>query len=395
LKILITIFSYPPNADGCAEAASVLARGLAARGHDVTVATEFHPRRQPDAPDANPRVVQFKLSGNTNRRIGIQGTPDERAAYQNFLRGWRGDLIIFENWDSWPTYLAEPLLKKLKPKKFLVSHGYTAHMWDFFPKFPWGLGYWLGGWPLLARTPWLMRRFDRAVFLSERRDFGRFFDHRLARLTGFKKISVIPNGAHAREFNDETLPDFRKEFGVGPGPLLLCVANYSERKNQLLAVRAFRRAQLPDATLALIGSAFNDFAARVRQLDVELQKEFPAGRILMLEKLSRAQTCAAYRAADLFVLPAKAETQPIVLLEAMASRTPWLSTDTGCVAELPGGLVVQTENEMVEKMKALMADASLREQLAEAGWAACQKTYDWEKVVAAYARLVTQVCGKS
>jgi len=46
------------------------------------------------------------------------------------------------------------------------------------------------------------------------------------------------------------------------------------------------------------------------------------GRVVVLERLSRAQTCAAYRAADLFVLPAKAETQPVVLLEAMASHTP-------------------------------------------------------------------------
>ena len=61
----------------------------------------------------------------------------------------------------------------------------------------------------------------------------------------------------------------------------------------------------------------------------------------------------AYRAADLFVLSAKAETQPIVLLEAMASRTPWLATDTGCVSELPGGVVVRSEDELVEKMREL------------------------------------------
>ena len=394
MKILVTIFSYPPNTDGCAEAASVLARGLVQRGHDVTVVTEFHPRRQPGAPDANPRVMEFKLSGNTNRRIGIQGEPAERVAYENFLRAFDGDLVIFENWDSWPTYLAEPLLKNLKPKKILVSHGYTPHIWDFFPKFPWGLGYWLGGWPLLLRTPWLMHRFDHLVFLSHRRDFGRFFDHRIARLTGFKRFSVIPNGAHAREFNDETVPDFRKEFNLGSGPLLLCVANYSDRKNQLLAVRAFRRAQLPDTTFVLIGSEFNSYTAQVRQLDAEMQKEFPAGHVLMLEKLSRAQTCAAYRAADLFVLSAKAETQPIVLLEAMASRTPWLSTDTGCVVELPGGLVACSEDELAEKMKGLMADKNLRQNLAEAGWAASQKTYDWEKVVAAYEQMLLKVIGK-
>src|SRR5882724_5648201 len=224
MKILITTFTYPPNADGCAEASSVLARGMARRGHDVTVATEFHPDRKPDTPEANPRVQQFKISGTANWRVGVQG---EIEAYQKFLRNFSGDLAVFECWDAWPTYLAEPLLKDLKPKKILVSHGYTPHVWGVFPKFPWGISYWLGGWPLFLRTPFLMRRFDRLVFLSTRRDFSRFFDHLLARLTGFKKFSIIPNGAHIREFNDETLPDFRADFGVGSGPLLLCVANYS------------------------------------------------------------------------------------------------------------------------------------------------------------------------
>jgi glycosyltransferase involved in cell wall biosynthesis len=110
--------------------------------------------------------------------------------------------------------------------------------------------------------------------------------------------------------------------------------------------------------------------------------------------LSRAQTCAAYKAADLFVLAAKAETQPVVLLEAMASHTPWLSTDTGCVSELPGGIVARLEDDLVVKMRELASSPALRQGLAAEGWAACQKTYDWERVVAAYDRLITKVCGQ-
>jgi hypothetical protein len=90
MRILITTCTYPPQADGVAEAAAVLARGLARRGHDVTVATEFQPDRKPDAPDASPRVMQFKLTGNASWRIGVQGGPEERAAYQNFPRAFAG-----------------------------------------------------------------------------------------------------------------------------------------------------------------------------------------------------------------------------------------------------------------------------------------------------------------
>lgn len=390
MKLLITTFTYSPLADGCAEAAAVLAHGLAKLGHEVIVATSFLPERLLDVPAANPRVVQFKISGTSNWRVGVQG---ETNIFKEFLHAFDGDLIIFENWDAWPTSLAEPLLPQLKAKKILVSHGYVSHIWTRFHKFPWGLGRWFGGWPLLLRTPFLMRRLDHLVVLSPRQDFGRFFDHRLARWTGFKRISVISNGAHAHEFNDQALPDFRSAFGLGPGLMLLCVANYCDRKNQLMAVRAFRQARLADATLVLVGSEFNEYAEQVRCLDVELQKQFPAGRVMLLEKLTRTQTCAAYRAADLFVLAAKAETQPIVLLEAMASHTPWLSTDTGCVSELPGGMVAASESDWIEKMRTLAASPELRKQLANDGWKACQETYDWERVVAAYDQLIKRVVG--
>jgi glycosyltransferase involved in cell wall biosynthesis len=389
MKILITTNTYRPNMDGCAEAAAVLAEGMARRGHRVTVATEFHPERKPNTPDANPRVEQFNISGTNNWRVGIQG---DKTSYQNFLRGFPCDLMVFQNWDSWPTELALPLLKGSNAKKVMTTQGYAPHIWVPYPKFAWGLGYWIGGWPLVLKTPLMMRKFDHLVFVSERKGFDRFFDHWLAHATGYRNHSVIPNGAWPQEFNGE-LPDFRVQFGIGSGPLLLYVANYGDRKNQLMAVRAFRRAQLKDATLVLIGSAFSDYSKQVQQLDEALRRTHPAGRVLMLEKLDRARTCAAYRAADLFVLSAKAETQPVVLLEAMASHTPWLSTNVGCVTELPGGIVVQSEDEMVEKMKALMADPALRQRLAEEGWAACQKTYDWEQVVAAYERLFNKLCG--
>ena len=138
VKILVTTFTYPPYADGCSEAVSVLTRGLVRLGHAVTVATGMHPGRQPSLPAANPFVESFQISGSANRRIALQATPAEIARYRRFLTDGDYDLIIFENWDAWPTYLAEPLLRQLKPKKILVSHGYTPHLWNVFPKFPWG-----------------------------------------------------------------------------------------------------------------------------------------------------------------------------------------------------------------------------------------------------------------
>ena len=158
-----------------------------------------------------------------------------------------------------------------------------------------------------------------------------------------------------------------------------------------MALRAFRHARLENANLVFIGSEFNEYSAALQQLDNQLKREFGAGRVMMLEKISREMTCAAYREADLFVLSAKAETQPIVLLEAMASKTPWISTDVGCVAELPGGIVARSESELAREMKALLDSPERRNQLSDEGWAASQETYDWERVINTYNTLLLKL----
>ena len=389
MRVLITVFTYPPNADGVSQAASVLANGLAGRGHDVTVATAYHPQRGPAPAGSNPRVEQFKVSGNGNWQAGIQG---EWRAYREFLRKFACDVIVFENWDIWSTHLALPLLKELGAKKVLVSHGYASHRWWPRLKFAWGLGPWLGGLPLVLAMPFVMRRYDQLVVLSHSVGWNVFLDVWVARVTRFKRLSVIPNGAYMTEFAENGL-DFRAQYGIGAGPLLLCVANYCDRKNQMMAVRAFRRAGLDGATLAFIGSEFNDYSRQLSQLDEQFKRDHPAGRVLLLENVGRPMTCAAYRTADLFVLSAKHETQPIVLLEAMASRTPFVSTDTGCVRELPGGVVVRSESEMAATIRDLIASPEERQKLSSAGLDACRTTYDWERVVDSYERMLTRLVG--
>lgn len=386
MKILITTFTYFPNADGCAQAATVRANGLAALGHEVTVATSRHPARV--AGDSNPRVISFDITGSSNRKFPVKG---DVAAFQQFLAASNYDVILFENWDAWPTCLAVDMLQSIKGKKILVSHGYTPHIWVPHPGIGWGLGNWLGGLGLLFLTPYLMDNFDHMVFLSSRTDFGRFLDHRMAQHFAAGKFSIIPNGAFANEFQDDGSNDFRSKYGI-QGPMLLSVAAYCDRKNQKLAIRAFREAALADATLVLIGNEFNEYSEEARQLDADLQKRFPAGRVLFLEKMSRREICAAYVAADLFVLAAKAETLPVVLLESMASRTAWVSTDTGCVSELPGGLVAKHAGDLVKKIRQLISSASDRDRLAQAGWKACQEKYDWNKVISAYDTLIHNIC---
>ena len=56
-------------------------------------------------------------------------------------------------------------------------------------------------------------------------------------------------------------------------------------------------------------------------------------RILILN-IDREETVAFYQTADLFLFPSNIECSPIVLFEAMASKTPFLVTDVGNSKEI-------------------------------------------------------------
>lgn len=385
-RILITSLTYAPAKDGLAQAATLLAEGLAARGYRVTVATGFHPDRPSILPGANPAVHQFRVTGSSSWRNRMRG---EIAAYREFIRQFTGDYLICHSWETWTTDLAMKEFAQLTARKILVSHGFACHQAPWHTRPPWGLGQWLGWLPYFIRLPFFLRRFDRVVFLSQQADLGRFFDHWIARQTRFSRIRVIPNAVDLAT-RPATAGQFRQQFGLGEGLFLLCVANYETRKNQELALRAFRDLN-QEGALVFIGSSFNEYAARLQQLDRELAARHPRGRVLFLERVDRPTTLAAFADCDLFLLPAKAETQPIVLLEAMACGKAFLSTRTGCVAELPGGWIADTATEFADKLQQLIAEPATRAKLGAAGLAAVAARYTRERVLDAYEKLLREL----
>lgn len=386
-KLLILTFTFPPNADGVSEASAAMAYGLADRGWEVVVGTSFLEERKDFNPHPGVAVRHFKITGNENLRVGIHG---EVGAYLDFLVETNADYLVAHCCDSWPVALACRVFSKLRAKKILISHGFSNHIPQFTDRPPWGVGFWLGWQPLTLKLPWLIRKYDHVVFLSPRRDFGRFFDHLIARATGYKNIEVIPNSV----VSETLLPgvsSFRREHGIGAGPMFLCVANYSERKNQEMAVRAYSRLKKPETTLVFVGSEFNGYSDVLAAMIEETKTG--NGRVLLLEKIPREGVLGALRECDVFVLSSKAETQPIVLLEAMAFSKPFISTNTGCVSELGGGIVVRNEGEMLEAMRLLVENPELRLKMGRDGQSEHAQKYEREKMLDAYERLLTPISG--
>jgi len=378
MKIIVTSFTFPPQANGVSHIAYAQALELAARGHQVTVATDFDSQRDTSAFPSF-RVRQFKVWGNASLKIRHHG---ETRAYQDFIASEPADVILFNCWQNWATEVAVPAFPRTRAKKVIVTQGLSAHVWHPYPRFAFGFGEWLSWQPYLWRFPKLMRTFDHLVFLAERKDFGRFFDHWLAARIGKTPISIIPNGIHLEDLEKSSL-DFRKQYGIDEDHyMLLDVANYCDRKNQIATLRAFLRARRKDATLVFIGSEFEEYAKRLQRI----YRETPdvTGRAVFLEKVPRPYINSAYRAADIFILTAKIETQPLAILDAMGCGIPFISTDAGCAADFPGGLIVRGEEETAQAINRLLNEPNLARRLGEEGRAAAHSRYSWKKIAAQY-----------
>ena len=75
----------------------------------------------------------------------------------------------------------------------------------------------------------------------------------------------------------------------------------------------------------------------------------------------------------------------------MAWGKPFVSTDVGCVRDLPGGLVVRDEAEMTRQLQCLATEPRLRASLGDAGHREYLAKYRKDAVLDAYEKLIAEV----
>ena len=287
---------------------------------------------------------------------------------------------------QWTADLAFPLLDRLPYAKVFAPCGFSQ-LYD--PAYA----------PYFERLPEAMRKYDRLIFHSEN-----YRNVQFARKHGMTHGTFIPYGASEAEFGRPD-PAFRARYGIPDGaPMLLTVGSHTGLKGHALAIEAFRRARIGPSVLALIGNTprgagcLADCRRRARRTRwLTLGRK----RVLLLNP-PRKDVVAAYHAADLFVFGSNLECSALVLFEAMASGTPFISTACGNAEEFarwsgsgviiptqvaPDGLVSARAKDMAEAVERLMAAPAERDRMAETGRRAWRERFTWEKIVLEYERL--------
>jgi glycosyltransferase involved in cell wall biosynthesis len=197
-------------------------------------------------------------------------------------------------------------------------------------------------------------------------------------LSGVRADFIIPAGVDTRFFypprsRDETVPT------------VLFVGHLIERKGPQLVVEAAR--QLPEAQFRLVGSARGQFGE-------ELQKQCATLPNVHLDRpMPQARLADVMRQSDLLLHPSRVEGVPKVTLEAAATGLPCIVFDyyqTPSVVDGSTGFQVKTFEEMVTRLKLLIADRGLRQKMGVAA-VSHAAAFDWDRIAAKWADILERV----
>ena len=200
-----------------------------------------------------------------------------------------------------------------------------------------------------------------------------------------KRISIIPNGTDLKEF--EPGSSTRDEFGLPEGPPLFLFAGdiRTSRKNLDSVLRAL--VLVKDCHLVVAGHLEGSpFPALARKLGVTERVHF-LGKVRNMPGLMRS--------VDAFVFPSRYEPFGLVLLEALASGLPVITTRlAGCsVIVGEGGAVLDNPEDFKTLacwMNELASDENLRSDIG-ARARRIAEDYSWDRMATQYLQLYEKV----
>lgn len=211
------------------------------------------------------------------------------------------------------------------------------------------------------------------------------------------KISLIPNGVRVSDY--EGLP------AKGPGDpaihigAIVRVVPIKDVKTMIGAFALVKR-EIPQAVFTIMGPYDDEIEYYEECLDLI--------KLLGVKDIhfTGSVNVRSYMGPiDLFVLTSISESQPLAILESLASGKPCVSTDVGCCREMlqgrddsfgPAGLVtpVMNEEEVASAIITLCRNDKLREEMGSNGKRRISAEYTHDKLIARYDALYHNLLAK-
>jgi glycosyltransferase-like protein len=366
----IAILAHSTNPRGGVVHAIELADALTRLGHEAVV----------HAPDASGRgFFRAPLSPAVTVLASKTG-PDVAAMVERRIADYVGHLQpaanrrfdVFHAQDA----ISGNALATLKQRGLIRRFARTVHHIDSFAD------------PRL--NTWQRRSIvasDELMVVSElwreriRADFGR-------------RSTLVGNGVDTTRFCNApgTLDaELRKKYRLNGDPILLCVGGIEERKNSVRILKAFQQVLTihPDAQLVIVGGAsLLDHARYAAQFDVLIATNRALQRsVIRLGAVPDPEMPSLYRLADALIFPSVKEGFGLVVLEAMASGLPVVTSRIAPFTEyLHDNDVIWCDPASVASIANAMATVltqPLRSRLAQRGLVLARQ-HDWTNTAQAH-----------
>lgn len=235
--------------------------------------------------------------------------------------------------------------------------------------------------------PYSARRSRRVIALSQstKNDLGRLFG------IPEEKIEVVPCGVDPRfqPLNENLISQFRQRRRL-PERMILFVGTIELRKNVSLLLEAYAQIKkdIPHA-LVLAGArgwGADGVMARAERLGL--------ADVIFAGYVEQEELPLWYNAADLLAYPSLYEGFGLPPLEAMASGTPVVTSNTSSLPEVVGdaGILVDPRNgdEIANAMLKVLHDKGLQEEMRKRGLERA-KRFTWQGAAEETVRVYEEV----
>jgi len=176
-------------------------------------------------------------------------------------------------------------------------------------------------------------------------------------------------------------PGLRERLGLGPDPIVLCIAQKRAHKNLEAAVEAIARLDVP-AQLVLPGSP-NAYEERLRALAIDRGAR---DRVRFIGWVGDEDLEGLYGIADALVFPSLMEGFGLPILEAMTRGVPVACSNISALPEVAGDAALLFDPHdhaaIAADLRRLLTDADLRSRLAQAGRERAAE-FTWERTAQA------------